>query len=146
MYNLDYSVLRDQTILPALQVCEENVAKHQSILDEATYVRDTLEQKRVPYVTMAHQVATLYALVRKMTVLHPLYYLPFEQFTEIFTQVLHTRDRGKGVAGESMTYLGHVKVGLFYPPPHLMFSFRELYSCYKGVFRLLGKLDDSPTG
>ncbi|KAK6166840.1 hypothetical protein SNE40_023452 [Patella caerulea] len=97
--HLDIPLLDDRTMLDSLIACQNNVQKNRMILEETRYMGSHLEEKFAYYVPMMMKATMLYNVLKKMTVLHPCYYMPFYKYIEMFSEVIISRDRGKGAVG-----------------------------------------------
>jgi len=73
------------------------------ILEETRFMGDHLEEKFAHYMNMIMHSAVVYNMIRKMSVLHSYYYLPFYKFMDIYTSVMKSRYRGKGSTGKYVT-------------------------------------------
>ena len=97
--NLEGPLLEDQTMLKSLMECQKEVEKNRMILEETRFMGDHLEEKFAHYVPMIMQSAVMYTMIKKMSVLHAYYYMPFSKFIELYSNVIKSRDRGKGSTG-----------------------------------------------
>ena len=98
--NLDGPLLEDGTMLESLMACQSNVQRNRLILEETRFMGDHLQGKFAHYLPLMMEATVLYNTLRRMTVLHPMYYIPFYKFVDIFASVLKSRDRGKGSLGK----------------------------------------------
>ncbi|KAL3832089.1 hypothetical protein ACJMK2_023767 [Sinanodonta woodiana] len=97
--NLTGPILEDQTMLESLINCQKEIEHNKMILEETRYMGDHLEEKFAHYIPMIMECAMLYNMIKKMSVLHSYYYLPFYKYVEMFKSILKARDRGKGSLG-----------------------------------------------
>ncbi|XP_070211333.1 dynein heavy chain domain-containing protein 1-like isoform X3 [Littorina saxatilis] len=97
--NLDGPLLEDSTMLESLMACQSNVQRNRLILEETRFMGDHLQGKFAHYLPLMMEATVLYNTLHRMMVLHPMYYLPFYKFVEIFAGVIKSRDRGKGSLG-----------------------------------------------
>ncbi|KAL8594105.1 hypothetical protein ACOMHN_000817 [Nucella lapillus] len=97
--NLDGPLLEDGTMLESLMACQSNVQRNRIILEETRFMGDHLQGKFAHYLPLMVEATVLYNTLCGMTVLHPMYYLPFYKFVHIFAGVIKCRDRGKGSLG-----------------------------------------------
>ena len=87
-------------MLPALQECKKNVDKNHNIINETLYLRENLTEKRAPYSSVATHGAKLYEISQRVSVLCPEYHLSLDEFMAIFTSMVQSRYRGKGITGK----------------------------------------------
>ena len=87
-------------MLNALKDCQKNVDKNQNIISETMYLKEGLTEKRAPYISVATHSAKLYELAQRVSVLCPEYHMSLDDFLTIFTSLVHSRHRGKGIIGE----------------------------------------------
>ncbi|XP_076466624.1 dynein heavy chain domain-containing protein 1-like isoform X2 [Babylonia areolata] len=97
--NLDGPLLEDGTMLESLMACQSNVQRNRLILEETRFMGDHLQGKFAHYLPLMVEATVLYNTLRRMTVLHPMYYIPFYKFVDIFASIIKSRDRGKGSLG-----------------------------------------------
>ena len=97
---LKNSLLEDTTMLSALQECKKNVDKNHNIINETLYLRENLAEKRAPYSSVATQGAKLYEISQRVSVLCPEYHMSLSEFMAIFTSMVQSRYRGKGITGK----------------------------------------------
>ncbi|ESP00380.1 hypothetical protein LOTGIDRAFT_173233 [Lottia gigantea] len=97
--HLDVPLLDDRTMLESLITCQNNVEKNKIILEETRYMGNHLEGKFTYYVPMLMKATMLFNILKELSVLSPCYYMSFHKFVEIFSQVVASRDRGKGAVG-----------------------------------------------
>ncbi len=96
---LECPILEDKGMLEALIRCQKNVQRNKNILEETQYLRSHLEEKRIPYISVATHGAKLFELVQRLCVLNPFYHMTLNSFFTIFKQTLQSRHRGKGTQG-----------------------------------------------
>ena len=98
--NLRNSLIEETSMLPALQECKKNVDKNQNIINETLYLRENLAEKRAPYIAVATHGVKLYEISQRVSVLCPEYHLSLSEFMAIFTSMVQSRYRGKGITGK----------------------------------------------
>ena len=103
--HLDGPILSEKTMLDALLNCQRNVERNTMVMEETQYLRDHLEEKKIPYMPVATHGAKMFEIIQRCSVLNPVYHLPFEIFEKLFKKTLQSRNRGKGSTGENKSFL-----------------------------------------
>ena len=98
--SLKNPLIEETGMLPALQECKKNVDKNQNIINETLYLRENLAEKRAPYTSVATHGAKLYEISQRVSVLCPEYHMSLSEFMGIFTSMVQSRYRGKGITGK----------------------------------------------
>ena len=97
--NLKKPLIEETTMLNALKECHKNVDKNRNIINETQYLHESLTEKRAPYLSVATHSAKLYEIAQRVSVLCPEYHMSLNDFLDIFTSLVHSRHRGKGIIG-----------------------------------------------
>ena len=107
--HLDGPILSEKTMLDALLNCQRNVERNTMVMEETQYLRDHLEEKKIPYMPVATHGAKMFEIIQRCSVLNPVYHLPFEIFEKLFKKTLQSRNRGKGSTGKNKIWLERSK-------------------------------------
>ena len=97
--HLDHPILSEKTMLDALLTCQRNVERNTMVMEETHYLREHLEEKKLPYMPVATHGAKMFEIIQRCSVLNPVYHMPFEIFEKLFKKTLQSRNRGKGSTG-----------------------------------------------
>lgn len=62
--------------------------------------QDNLDAKQAPYVPVARNGCQLFEIVRRVSLLHPVYYISTTSLTRLFVETVKSRDRGRGCGGK----------------------------------------------
>ena len=98
--SLKNSLLEETSMLPALQECKKNVDKNHNIINETLYLRENLAEKRAPYSLVATHGAKLYENIPASISALSGIPLSLSEFMAIFTSMVQSRYRGKGITGK----------------------------------------------
>ncbi len=101
---LEHPLLEDDSMLESLQTCQANVTRNQAILDESSFVREQLEEKRAHLIEVVTHGAKLYEIIQRVSVLNPLYHTFFPAFLDLFKTTLQKHNRGKESTGRLRLY------------------------------------------
>lgn len=61
--------------------------------------QDRLAAKKASYVAVAKNGTWLFEIVRRVCLLHPVYYVSTASLCDLFVQAIKSRDRGRGCPG-----------------------------------------------
>jgi len=61
--------------------------------------QDHLDTKQAPYVPVAWNGCQVFEIVRRVSLLHPVYYVSTASLTRLFVEAIKSRDRGRGCGG-----------------------------------------------
>lgn len=96
------SILNEASMQESVDVCRSDVDNLQTMLYENKSLQELLEQKRIPYISVARNCAKLYEINVQMQISFSFYNMSFPELLELVVKIAKARYRGKGNLGKNL--------------------------------------------
>ncbi|XP_038044677.1 dynein heavy chain domain-containing protein 1-like [Patiria miniata] len=99
--NLPHSILDEPTMSDVINHYQQCTLTTDASLHETHSLAAQLRQKQAPYVPVAEHGTLLYSVIKRMSSLHPLYYVPMATFVRWFQATVGSRKKDRADIGSA---------------------------------------------